>query len=167
MVKILNFLQNFENGHGGHEDGVHKGVFGGKLSFKKMSAGGRLYTLPENPQFWFPTIKVRPPGGSPKLYASRFRTNFMYQPHSVSRSYVPFLNGESMSSSLAQTRSTLAFSIRMRHWSRAPSNECVDDYGNLTTYYPTKTLQCWSPHWYVLRPFVCTDPCCTGEGRAC
>jgi hypothetical protein len=30
------------------------GVFGGKLSFTKMSAGGRLCTLQENPQFWVP-----------------------------------------------------------------------------------------------------------------
>ncbi len=37
------------------------GVFGGKLSFKKMSAGGRLSTSQENPHFWVPTIKVRPP----------------------------------------------------------------------------------------------------------
>jgi hypothetical protein len=47
---------------------------GGKLSFKKMSAGGRLCTLPENPHFWVPTIKVRPPDGSkaPEL-SSRVR----------------------------------------------------------------------------------------------
>jgi hypothetical protein len=43
--------------------GVHRGVFGGNLSFKKMSAGGRLCTLQENPRFWVPTIKVRPPDG--------------------------------------------------------------------------------------------------------
>jgi hypothetical protein len=40
------------------------GVFGGKLSFKRMSAGGRLCTLQENPHFWVPTIKVRPPDGN-------------------------------------------------------------------------------------------------------
>ncbi len=40
------------------------GVFGGKLSFKKMSAGGRLCTLQENPHFWIPRIKVRPPDGT-------------------------------------------------------------------------------------------------------
>jgi hypothetical protein len=36
----------------------------GKLSFKKMSAGGRLCNLQENPQFWVPTIKARQPGGT-------------------------------------------------------------------------------------------------------
>jgi hypothetical protein len=39
-------------------------VFGGKLSFKNMSALGRLCILQENPHFWVPTIKVRPPGGN-------------------------------------------------------------------------------------------------------
>ncbi len=29
-----------------------------------MSAGGHLYILQENPLFWVPTIKVRPPDGS-------------------------------------------------------------------------------------------------------
>ncbi len=38
-----------------------QGVFEGELSFKKMSAGGRLCTLQENPHFWVLTIKVRPP----------------------------------------------------------------------------------------------------------
>jgi hypothetical protein len=33
-------------------------------SFKKMSAGGRLCTLQENPHFWVQTIKVRPPDGT-------------------------------------------------------------------------------------------------------
>jgi hypothetical protein len=44
-------------------DGVRRGVFGGKLSFKKLSAGGRLCTLQENSHFWVPMIKVRPPDG--------------------------------------------------------------------------------------------------------
>jgi hypothetical protein len=43
------------------------GVFGGKLSFKKMSAGGRLCTLQENPHFWVPTIKVRPCDGTSRM----------------------------------------------------------------------------------------------------
>ncbi len=34
------------------------------VSFKKMSAWGRLFILQENGQFWVPTIKVRPPDGS-------------------------------------------------------------------------------------------------------
>ncbi len=40
-----------------------QGVFGGKLSFKNMSARGRLCTLQENPHLRVPTIKVRPPDG--------------------------------------------------------------------------------------------------------
>jgi hypothetical protein len=40
---------------------VSAGGFGGKLSLKKMSAGSRLCTSQENPHFWVPTIKVRPP----------------------------------------------------------------------------------------------------------
>jgi hypothetical protein len=43
---------------------VSAGVFGGKLSFKKMPAGGRLCTVQENPHFWVPTIKVRRPDGT-------------------------------------------------------------------------------------------------------
>jgi hypothetical protein len=43
---------------------VSSGVFGGKLSFKKMSVGGCLCTLQENPHSWVPTIKVTPPDGS-------------------------------------------------------------------------------------------------------
>jgi hypothetical protein len=37
---------------------------GAELLFKKMSAGGRLCNLQENPPFWVQTIKVRPPDGS-------------------------------------------------------------------------------------------------------
>jgi hypothetical protein len=61
--KIFNDFSWENHGHGGHEHGVRRGVFGGKLSFEKMSAGGRLCTLQENPHFWVPTIKVRPPDG--------------------------------------------------------------------------------------------------------
>jgi hypothetical protein len=39
-------------------------VVGGKLSFGIMSAGGRLCTIQENPHFWIPTLKVRPPDGT-------------------------------------------------------------------------------------------------------
>jgi hypothetical protein len=42
---------------------VSAGRFLGKLTFKKMSARGRLSTLQENPQFWAPTIKVTQPDG--------------------------------------------------------------------------------------------------------
>ncbi len=42
---------------------VRREVLGGKLSFKNMSAGGRLCTLQENPHFRVQTIKVRPPDG--------------------------------------------------------------------------------------------------------
>ncbi len=40
------------------------GFLGSKLSFKKMSAGGRLCTLQENPHIWAPTMKVRPHDGT-------------------------------------------------------------------------------------------------------
>ncbi len=60
-LKIFNDFSQENHGHGGHEHGVRRGVFGGKLLFKKMSAGGRLFTLQENPHFWVPTFKVRPP----------------------------------------------------------------------------------------------------------
>ncbi len=63
-LKIFNDLSWENHGHGGHEHGVRKGVFGGKLSFKKMSARGRLCTLQENPHLWAPTIKVRQPDGT-------------------------------------------------------------------------------------------------------
>ncbi len=71
-VKVPFFLRNLifsdfsqeNHSHGGHEHGVRSGVFsGGKLSFKKMSTGGRLRTLQDNSHFWIPTIKVRPPDG--------------------------------------------------------------------------------------------------------
>jgi hypothetical protein len=52
------------------------GVFVGELSFKKMSAGGRLCTLQENPHFWVPTIKVRPPDGTSRNFAQIFQENF-------------------------------------------------------------------------------------------
>ncbi len=44
-------------------DMVSAGGFGDKLSFKKMSAWGRLYTMQENPT----TIKVRPTDGTSGL----------------------------------------------------------------------------------------------------
>jgi hypothetical protein len=60
-VKVSYFSQHFKNlqrfswknhGHDGHEHGVRRGVFEGKLSFKKMSAGDRLCTLQKkNPIF--------------------------------------------------------------------------------------------------------------------
>jgi hypothetical protein len=40
------------------------GFFGCKLSFKKMSAEGRLCSMQENSHFWFPTMKVRQADGS-------------------------------------------------------------------------------------------------------
>jgi hypothetical protein len=63
-LKIFSDFSRENHGHGGHEHGVRWGVFGGKLSLKNKSAGGRLCTLPENPHFWVPAaIKVRPPDG--------------------------------------------------------------------------------------------------------
>jgi hypothetical protein len=66
-LKIFNDFSRDTHGHGGHEHGVRREVFGGKLSLKKMSAGGRLCTLQENPNFWVPKIKVRPPDGTSRL----------------------------------------------------------------------------------------------------
>jgi hypothetical protein len=62
-MKIFNDFSWENHGHGGHEHGVHRGVFRGEISFKKLSAGGRLCTLQVNPHFWVATIKVRPPDG--------------------------------------------------------------------------------------------------------
>jgi hypothetical protein len=62
-LKIFSDFSRENHGHGGHEHDVRRGVFGGKLSFKNMSAGCRLCTLQENPHFWVQTIKVRPPDG--------------------------------------------------------------------------------------------------------
>jgi hypothetical protein len=67
--ETLNIFNDFSwenHGHGGHEHGVCRLVFGGKLSFKKMYAGGRLYALQETPHFWVPTIKIWPPNGIQK-----------------------------------------------------------------------------------------------------
>ncbi len=59
----LVFLRNFENLQRfftgepwpwRSETWCPQGVFGGKLSFKKMSAGGRLCTLQETPHFLGP-----------------------------------------------------------------------------------------------------------------
>ncbi len=58
-LKIFNDFSWENHGHGGHEHGS-TGGFRGKLSFEKMSAGGRLCTLQENPHFCVPMIKVRP-----------------------------------------------------------------------------------------------------------
>ncbi len=53
-LKIVNDFYRENHGHGGHEHGVRRRVFGGKLSFKKLSAGGRLCTVQENPHFLGP-----------------------------------------------------------------------------------------------------------------
>jgi hypothetical protein len=39
-LKIFNDFSRESHGHGGHEHGVRRGVFGDKRSFKKMSAQG-------------------------------------------------------------------------------------------------------------------------------
>jgi hypothetical protein len=79
-LKIFNDFSRENHGHAGHEHGVRSGVLGGKLSFKKMSAGGRLCTLQENPHFWVPTIKVRQPGGT-LLHSSLYYTHGVYSEH--------------------------------------------------------------------------------------
>ncbi len=42
-----------------------------------MSAGGRLCTLQENPHFWVPTIKVRPPDGNLSTKKNLFHQNLL------------------------------------------------------------------------------------------
>jgi hypothetical protein len=76
-LKIFNDFSRENQGHGGHEHGFRSGVFGGKLSFKKMSAGGRLCTSQENPHVWVLTIKVRPPDGT--ITAIRTSTKRQYE----------------------------------------------------------------------------------------
>ncbi len=71
------FLLWENHGHGGHELGVRRGVFGGKLLFKMMSAGGRLCTLQESPHFWVPTIKVRRTDGIRNHNADGFFEKFL------------------------------------------------------------------------------------------
>ncbi len=62
------------------------GFRGYKLSFKKMSTGGRFCTLQEYPHFWVPTIKVRQPDGTPtaRLHAVKLRYISSYKPWSDS-----------------------------------------------------------------------------------
>jgi hypothetical protein len=74
-LKIFNDFSRENHGHGGHEHGVHRGVFGGELSFKKMSAGVRHCTLQETPHFWVSAVEVRPPDGiSQMAFASKSLT---------------------------------------------------------------------------------------------
>ncbi len=42
FYEILRIFNNLSRENHGHEHGVCRGLVGGKLSFKKMSAGGRL-----------------------------------------------------------------------------------------------------------------------------
>ncbi len=53
-MKIFSDFPRENHGHGGHEHVVRRGVFGGKLSFKIMSAGSRLCTSQEKPPFLGP-----------------------------------------------------------------------------------------------------------------
>jgi hypothetical protein len=57
-LKIVNDFSRENHGHGGHEHGVRREVFGGKLLFKKMSAGGRLCTSQETPIFGSRRLKL-------------------------------------------------------------------------------------------------------------
>ncbi len=76
-VKVTYLLRNFENLQRFFMGepwpwrpwtSCPQGVFGGEHSFKKMSAGGRLCTLQENPHFWVLTIKVWQPDGIWSVY---------------------------------------------------------------------------------------------------
>ncbi len=77
ILKIFNDVSRENHGHGGDAHGVRRGVFGGKLSFKMMSAGGRLCTFQENPHFWVPTIKVRPPDGTVQVRLDCYNYKFI------------------------------------------------------------------------------------------
>jgi hypothetical protein len=57
------------HGHGGHGNGVRRGVLGDGLSEKKITAGGRRSSFQENPCFWGPTSKVRPFDGTSTLWS--------------------------------------------------------------------------------------------------
>jgi hypothetical protein len=52
-LKFFNDFSRENHGHGGHEHGVHGGVFGGELSFKRMSADTSSYIfLTEMPLYF-------------------------------------------------------------------------------------------------------------------
>jgi hypothetical protein len=69
-MKIFSEISRENHGHGGHGQGVFRGVFVGKLSLRKMSAGGLLCTFQENPHFLVQTLKVRPPDGKCKAFVN-------------------------------------------------------------------------------------------------
>jgi hypothetical protein len=76
-VKVLYLSRKFENlqrfsrenhDDGGHEHGVYRGFPGVSFHLRRSPQGvGRLCVLQENPHFWVPTIKVRPPDGTFEL----------------------------------------------------------------------------------------------------
>jgi hypothetical protein len=73
--EILEDFSRQNHGHGGHENGVHRG-----LSLKKMYAGGRLCTLQENLHFRVPVIKVRPPDGTYKMcFSTEVMLHFVHR----------------------------------------------------------------------------------------
>jgi hypothetical protein len=74
-LKISYFSQNFENLQRFFTGETWpwwpwtwcpQGVFGGKLSFRKISAGVASVLFKKSPHFSVPTLKVRPPGGTPR-----------------------------------------------------------------------------------------------------
>ncbi len=50
-LEIFNDFSRENHSHGGHEHGVRRGVFGGRLSFGKMSAGGASVLCKKTPIF--------------------------------------------------------------------------------------------------------------------
>ncbi len=63
-LKIFDDFSRENHGHGGHEHGVRRGFSGESFHLRRCPQGGRLCSLQENPHFWVPTIKVRPPDGT-------------------------------------------------------------------------------------------------------
>jgi hypothetical protein len=77
LPKTLRFVfirLSANHGHGGHENGFRRGVFGGDLSNEKMSAGGHGSSSWENPCFWGLTSNVRPSDGTMRLVLEIFAT---------------------------------------------------------------------------------------------
>ncbi len=90
-----------------------QGVFGGKLLFKKMSSGGRLCTLQENPHFCVPTIKVRHPDGT-----SRYRMTLVWN-QSKRTNFGPLLDygraDENLCSKLERDPQTTVMNLGLAH----------------------------------------------------
>ncbi len=87
-LKVSYLSQNFENleqffmGEPWPWTWFPQRVFGGKLSFRKMSARGCLCTFQENPHFWVPMLKVRRPVGILLCRTSRMAAALLWRDES-------------------------------------------------------------------------------------